>query len=211
MNRLAQLVMFVMVGSVLACAGCETSGKEKHSDAAASDTKPMKLDARQVGKTAVAVIKPSAAATTQPTMSNVTGVVTFTQVADGVLVVAEIKGLTPNTKHGFHLHEKGDLSAPDLSSAGAHYNPMGLTHGGAPPGHDEMTIMQRHIGDLGNLTSDAQGNASARLTMPNCSIGGENSLVGRSVIVHAKEDDLKTDPSGNSGGRVAGGVIQMKS
>lgn len=208
MNRSRVTLVSVLAVLVVASAGCEHSNGKDAAAAPPADT--HKADNKAIGKTAVAIVKPSAAATTQPTMNDVTGVVTFTQVADGVLVVAEIKGLTPNTKHGFHLHEKDDLSAPDLSSAGPHYNPMGLSHGGAPPMHGEMTIMQRHIGDLGNLTSDAHGNASLRMTLPNCSIGGENSLVGRSVIVHAKEDDLHSDPSGNSGGRIAGGVITAK-
>jgi superoxide dismutase, Cu-Zn family len=113
-------------------------------------------------------------------------------------------GLTPNTTHGFHIHEKGDLSAPDLGSAGAHYNPESHPHAGpdAP---------MRHAGDLGNVTSDAQGHVQKELTVDNISIGGaKNDILGKSVIVHAKADDLKSQPSGDAGGRVAGGVIEMK-
>jgi Cu-Zn family superoxide dismutase len=161
-------------------------------------------DAPAGGKVAVATITPSGAATTQPSNNNVTGVVTFTQVDDKVQVVAEINGLTPNTEHGFHIHEKGDLSAPDLTSAGPHFNPAGHKHGG--PESDAA-----HAGDLGNVKSDGGGHAHLEMTLTDVTLGdGPNSIIGRSVIVHGKSDDLKTDPAGNAGARIAGGVIQLK-
>jgi Cu-Zn family superoxide dismutase len=137
-------------------------------------------------------------------MNNVTGMLTFSELDDNkVLVVGEIKGLTPNTEHGFHIHEKADLSAPDLSSAGPHFNPAGAKHGGP---HSA----QRHAGDFGNIKSNASGVAKVDATFDGVSLQGTNGIVGRSIIVHAKPDDLMTDPSGNSGARVAGGVIEMK-
>ena len=155
------------------------------------------------GKTAVAKIEPSPSSTTQPAGNQPTGTVTFTQTGDNVKVVADITGLTPNAKHGFHIHEKGDLSAPDLSSAGAHYNPEGHAHGGP-------TTSPVHAGDLGNLEADKEGKARLELTLDNISVGGKNDILGKSVIVHAKPDDLKSQPSGNSGARIGGGVIELK-
>jgi len=147
------------------------------------------------GDGATATIEPSKA----PGQDNVRGVVHFSPATSGkgVMVHAVITGLDPNTKHGFHIHDKGDLSAPDLMSAGGHYNPTGHKHGG-PEGSE------RHGGDLGNLTADASGKANYEATIPDITIDG---IVGKSVIVHEKPDDLKTDPSGSSGARIAGGVI----
>jgi Cu-Zn family superoxide dismutase len=162
------------------------------------------MKAGRQGKVAVAEVRPAKGASTQPSMQNVMGTVTFTELpGNRVQVVGELRGLTPNSEHGFHVHEKGDLSAADLSSAGAHYNPENKKHGGA---HGS----ERHVGDLGNIRSNAQGVAKVDMTMENATLDGANGIVGRSLLVHAKADDLKTDPSGNSGGRVAGGVIEMK-
>ena len=135
----------------------------------------------------------------------VSGEVHFMAAGDhGVKVTANLKGLTPNGKHGFHIHEKGDLSDPELKGAGAHFNPGGGKHGG-PDSKDK----ERHGGDLGNITADAQGNAKYEVTVHGISVGGDkDGIIGRSVIVHEKADDLKTDPSGESGGRIAGGVIK---
>jgi superoxide dismutase, Cu-Zn family len=159
----------------------------------------------QQGRLAVANVTPSRAATTQPAMNNVRGTVTFTPEGDeAVRVSVEVTGLPPNSTHGFHVHEKGDLSAPDLSSAGAHWDPHGTQrHGGPEDDH-------KHAGDLGNLTSDGSGKATLNTTLRGVSLNGQNSLVGKSVIIHAKADDLKSQPSGDSGGRIAGGVIEMK-
>lgn len=132
--------------------------------------------------------------------SQVTGVVTFTKSGDDVQVVADIKNLTPG-KHGFHIHEKGDCSAKDASSAGAHFNPTHAHHG-APDAVDH------HAGDFGNITADASGNAHLDWKGKWIALSGDNSVIGRSVVVHEKEDDLKTDPTGNSGGRIACGVIE---
>lgn len=171
--------------------------------AAAVPTLPPTTRAATTGVTrAVATLAPSESASTRPTANHVTGTVTFTRGPDGnVAFVADVVGLEPNSTHGFHIHDKGDLSAPDLSSAGGHYNPTHEAHGGPDAPH-------HHAGDLGNLVADAGGHARLTGTVPGVSLGGANSILGRSVIVHAKADDLKSQPSGDSGGRVAGGVIE---
>ncbi len=131
--------------------------------------------------------------------SGVSGTVTFEQTASGVRVVADVAGLTPG-KHGFHVHQKGDLSAADLTSTGGHFNPTGHDHAGPD-------AAKRHVGDLGNLTAGADGRARADFVDPKLALAGEHSIIGRGVIVHAGADDLTSQPTGNAGGRVAGGVI----
>jgi Cu-Zn family superoxide dismutase len=142
---------------------------------------------------AIAVLYPTAG-------NKVTGTVTFTGVADGVHVHAEIAGLTPG-KHGFHVHEFGDCSAGDGSSAGAHFNPTSQPHAGPD-------AVARHEGDMGNVEADSSGNAKLDYVDHQISLSDDaKSAIGRSVVVHAKADDLKTQPSGDSGARIACGVI----
>jgi Cu-Zn family superoxide dismutase len=131
--------------------------------------------------------------------SSVAGTVTFTAGSDGVSVVADITGLAPG-KHGFHIHEFGDCSAKDATSAGGHYNPMKHPHAGPD-------VMERHTGDLGNLEADASGKAHLELKDKMMKLGGDTSIIGYAVIVHEKADDLKTQPTGDAGGRIACGVI----
>jgi Cu-Zn family superoxide dismutase len=130
--------------------------------------------------------------------SRVTGKVTFMKMGDQVQVVADIENLTPG-KHGFHIHDKGDCSAPDAMSAGGHFNPTHQHHGGPH-------TAERHVGDFGNIEADASGKAHLEWK-GKLDLSGPNSIIGKSVIVHEKEDDLKTDPTGNSGARFACGVI----
>ena len=135
-----------------------------------------------------------------PTEGNdVKGIVTFTREGNMIKVVADVSGLTPG-KHGFHIHEFGDCSAPDGSSAGGHFNPTGMHHG-AP------TDMDRHVGDLGNIEADVNGNAHYEWSDSVISFSGIKSIIGHAVVVHGGADDLKSQPSGAAGPRVACGVI----
>ncbi len=133
--------------------------------------------------------------------SGVHGTVYFVEQKDGVRVIAKVAGLTPGD-HGFHVHEKGDLSAPDLTSAGGHYNPGNMKHGG-PKDH------ARHVGDMGNIVANRDGVASLDYVDPRLSLSGEHSIVGRALIVHGGKDDLKSQPAGDAGPRVAGGIIRL--
>lgn len=136
-----------------------------------------------------------------PTKGNhVAGTVVFTQVAGGVEIEANVTGLTPG-KHGFHVHEHGDCSAHDASSAGGHFNPTKKKHGG--PDSPE-----RHVGDFGNLVADKNGVAHYKRVDTVISLTGPDSIIGKSIVVHADEDDLTTQPTGNSGARIACGVIE---
>jgi Cu-Zn family superoxide dismutase len=128
------------------------------------------------------------------------GTVTFTAADKGVRVVANISGLSPG-EHGFHIHEKGDCSAADASSAGEHFNPTGAPHGG--PDSD-----QHHVGDLGNITADSSGSATLDRVFSYLTLEGDTSIIGRAVVVHSGRDDLTSQPSGDAGTRVACGVIQ---
>lgn len=141
---------------------------------------------------AVAVLHPTEG-------SQVTGTVVFTAMGEGVRIDAAVEGLEPG-KHGFHIHQFGDCTAPDGTSAGGHYNPDGHPHAGP-------TKTPRHMGDLGNLEADAMGRAQYERRDDYVVLNGKNAILGRAVIVHAGEDDLSTQPTGAAGGRLACGVI----
>jgi len=137
----------------------------------------------------------------EPTQGNhAKGEVRFYKVEGGVRVLARIEGLTPG-KHGFHVHEKGDCSAPDAMSAGGHFNPSGAPHGA--PAADRTA---RHAGDLGNLEADAEGKAKYDRVD---TVLDYAQLQGLSILVHAGEDDFTSQPAGNSGARIGCGVIQQ--
>lgn len=143
----------------------------------------------------------SAVARMKPTQGNkVSGVVYFEPTSDGVLVRATLMGLTPGSLHGFHIHEKGDCSAPDATSAGGHYAPEGHPHG-LPPS------APRHAGDMGNVVADEEGSVKVERTFDSFALEGDTSVVGLAVIVHAQEDK-GTQPTGAAGARVACGVIE---
>jgi len=146
-----------------------------------------------------------ATATLEPRSgSSISGTATFTQVADGLEAHVEVHGAQPG-QHGVHVHDKGDCSDAKAQSAGGHFNPNGGAHHGGPQ------TQVRHGGDLGNMTVDSSGNGTLDVTVRDLSLSGANGVVGRSVVVHEKADDLQSDPAGNSGGRFACGVIQASS
>lgn len=128
------------------------------------------------------------------------GVVMFTQADEGVRVQANISGLDSDGVHGFHVHEFGDCRADDALSAGGHYNPTGMDHGGPM---DE----NRHMGDMGNLESDSDGVAELDYIDEKIDLSGVNSVLGLAVIVHEQRDDLESQPVGDAGGRIGCGII----
>jgi Cu-Zn family superoxide dismutase len=130
------------------------------------------------------------------------GSVSFIETGDGVLVRADVRGLPGGGEFGFHVHEKGDCSSADFMSAGGHFNP-----GGKPHAHHGKP--ERHAGDLENLRADAEGNATYAFETKLLTVApGPNSVVGRAVVVHANPDDYKSQPAGNSGPRIACGLIR---
>jgi superoxide dismutase, Cu-Zn family len=138
----------------------------------------------------------------------VKGTVTLTQEADSDTVIAwNITGLDASAQRGFHIHTAGDLSK-GCASAGGHYNPFSKDHG-APS--DEV----RHVGDLGNIKSDAAGNAVGKTEDPLVKLWGPTSVIGRAIVVHGGTDDLgkgghpDSKKTGNAGARPACGVIGL--
>jgi Cu-Zn family superoxide dismutase len=145
-----------------------------------------------------------ATAVLYPTKGNsASGTLHFTTLPNdgGLHIHGTITGFDPNSTHAFHIHEFGDTSSPDGTSAGGHFNPEHHPHGG--PNSPE-----HHAGDLGNITADASGSATIDITAPGLSIAGmKDPIIGRSVVLHAKTDDFITQPTGNAGGRIAVGII----
>ncbi len=139
----------------------------------------------------------------EPTTGNtVNGQVKFVQKKGRVHITAKINGLTPG-KHGFHIHQIGDCGNNGLA-AGGHFNPNVAPHG-SPDGDAE----HRHAGDLGNLEADKHGKAHYNSFDDILELDGPNSILNRSVIIHANADDLATQPTGNAGGRIGCGVIEQ--
>ena len=181
-------IQTIIVGSCLILGlGCASS---KSGRAEQDTAKPSGSKSRPM---AVAVLSPAP-------NGKVKGQVTFLEETEGVRVTANIEGLTPG-KHGFHIHEKGDCSAADFTSAGGHFNPAKSKHG-------SPTDPEHHAGDFGNLEANDQGVARFERVFTWLSFKGTNSILNKAVIVHEKSDDLQTQPTGNAGGRLACGVIQ---
>ncbi|MFJ4292308.1 superoxide dismutase family protein [Cupriavidus sp. NPDC089707] len=183
------------VAATVVLAGCAGSGTSASASSSATGASASAASSSITsGARATATLQPKSG-------TNTAGTVTFQQQPGGVLMSASITGLPPNTVHGFHVHEKGDCSAPDAMSAGGHFNPGGKPHG-------QMTMPDHHAGDMNNITADANGNVRVGMLLPSLSVGtGANSVIGRSVVVHKDPDDYKTQPTGNAGGRIACGVV----
>lgn len=148
--------------------------------------------------------KLTAKATMEPASeSNVSGEANFTEEDGTVLFELSVENLTPG-EHAVHLHEKGDCSADDASSAGGHWNPTMKPHGKREAGGSF------HQGDIANMTVGDDGKGSLQLSIEGWSIGGADSvnIVGKSVIIHDKADDFTSQPAGNAGSRISCGVIE---
>jgi Cu-Zn family superoxide dismutase len=184
--------MIVTLGVAALAWGCAGQNESTPPADAGSATA---LQAR--AGTFVAVLRP-----TETYMTS--GTVRFTPDAGGVKVSIQLQGLEPG-EHGFHVHEFGDCSAADGTSAGGHFNPFGAPHA-------DRLAAERHVADLGNLTADEMGAVNIefvdpRLALPGMATDQAASILGRGVVVHGGRDDLATQPSGAAGPRVACGVI----
>ena len=188
--------MILALGMLALVMGLDSTGAgqpEKVKQEKQDQPKQDKNDADKAAPTeAIAILIPTSG-------NKAHGIIRFTQNGDSIEISGEVAGLTPGD-HGFHIHEFGDASAPDASSAGDHFNPTKTSHGSP---HDE----KRHVGDLGNIKADQTGRATVKMTDKQIRLTGPSSIIGRSVIVHAGADDLKSQPSGDAGARVACGVI----
>ena len=189
-----------LVGCALLAAGVTLAGCKKNDEAVVQDSETA-YGAPTPGEAAAApTVTSDIAAATLSGPGGASGTVTFTQEAGGVHVVARVEGAKPG-KHGFHLHAGGACEG-DFKSAGDHFNPTNVPHG-------DPAAAEHHAGDFGNVEVGADGTGNADFTTTMLSLGdGANDALGKAVILHEGEDDLKTQPSGNSGARIACGVVQ---
>jgi superoxide dismutase, Cu-Zn family len=182
-HRIALPATFTLA---LACAGCASPGDHGMDDKMGGmPTMP--------GRKAAASLVPTRG-------SNVRGLFVFLEMSGKLMVHAKVSGLKPNAEHGIHLHENGDCASLDGTSAGGHFNPDGQPHGPQGAAH--------HAGDMPALKSDANGVADQKFTLTGPTLAqGAANIVGRAVIVHTSPDDYTTQPTGNSGARIACGVV----
>lgn len=194
-NRILKNISMASILALLV-AGCHSSDKKdnKSEEAVAELTQGEQTSDREKAIKAYAIINPSPD-------SECVGVVSFMEVPDGIRIVADVAGLKPGL-HGFHIHEHGDCGGEGMANAGGHYNPTNTPHGGP-----DSPLDQRHVGDMGNLDANDDGIAHYNRVDKIISLKGDQSIIGKSVIVHADPDDLKTQPTGNAGKKIGCGVI----
>lgn len=182
--------------SALILAGCSSTPPDSRTDTAAS-----------APTTAAATAAPQASTVDQARVnlasasgSLVSGRLALMPMGEGVHVTGEVGGLAPGSTHAIHIHENGDCSAADASSAGGHYSPDGQPHG-------KVGTPTHHAGDMNNVVANAQGVAQVDVHASRVTLGGSNSVLDRAVVVHAQPDDYTSQPSGDAGARVACGLI----
>jgi Cu-Zn family superoxide dismutase len=199
----------VLIVVALVLAGCSKSQSVGTAAAPADSLGEGETPATAIGEPATTP-PPAKAASSQHRVNllpgqgaQVAGALDLVADGDAVVVTGLVTGLAPESVHGFHVHEKGDCSSPDFKSAGEHFNPTSEQHGNpaAPP---------HHLGDVPNLTANGEGRADVNTRVEGVTLGGggANDLVGKAFVVHAKPDDYKTQPSGDSGDRIACGVVE---
>lgn len=168
--------------ATLALAGCAGMGGGSTKKLPAADASAQLLDARGADR----------------------GRADFYKTTTGLRIELVARGFAPGT-YGMHVHTTGQCTPPDFTSAGPHWNPTGAQHGRDNP-------MGAHHGDLPNLVIEPDAIGRATLTLVGTRLTGEGGLLdadGAAFVIHAGPDDMKTDPSGNSGARVACGVIEL--
>ncbi|HEY8270373.1 MAG TPA: superoxide dismutase family protein [Pseudobdellovibrionaceae bacterium] len=191
-------IIYTAIFTIALCAACSHKDiNQPSSDNATSEHQAHQATAKPVEDqgpfSAQATIKPAKA-------QRAKGFIHFTQSGSKVKVEAMLEGLKPGP-HGFHIHEKGDCSTPDFTSAGSHFNPTHKAHGG-------LEATEKHSGDMGNIIADSKGKAKINLELSGITLGGSEGIIGKAIIIHENADDFKTQPTGNSGGRIACGVIE---
>jgi Cu-Zn family superoxide dismutase len=200
MNR-SQILSLAAGAALIALAACGPKSDTTATDNGPASSEPVAQVTETTTATAPAATNlNSADATLQSRDPKVGGTVHFTQEGAGVHVVADVTGAKPG-KHGIHLHENGVCTPPDYKSAGGHWNPGHAAHACMPTD-------PRHAGDLGNITVGSDGTGHLDVTLTGVSFAGDTSVVGKAVVLHAGEDDCKSQPAGNSGDRLACGVVQ---
>ena len=192
--RLALTLSLASVVGLAACASRPAAPVAAPVAAAPSASPEVKVTEPYFSRTrsAVATLTPNAT-------SGVTGLVVLSGGGNSVDVHVTAAGLQPGSIHGFHVHETGNCASADFMSAGGHFNPTHKPHGPQEKPH--------HAGDMPSLLADPGGKIDARFTLEGVTIGGVDGFVGHAVILHATADDYDAQPSGNSGARIACGVI----
>lgn len=182
----------VCVALFLSLSACNPGNKQADENATATEEPQQEQNER----TAKATLEAASG-------SSVTGEVKFTEKNGKVQFELTAQNLTPG-EHAVHLHENGDCSAEDASSAGGHWNPDMKPHGKRGPGNSF------HKGDIDNMNVGQDGKGTLNMTIEGWTIGGPDStnILNKSVIIHEKADDFTSQPSGNAGSRVACGVIK---
>lgn len=198
MTTLRMLLAVLLSTALLtACGGPQESAPAETEPAPAAQEEPTPAETAEEAVTAHAKLTP------RDGMDGFKGLVSFVEANGVVTVSANVEGLSGSGTHGFHIHETGDCSAPDFTSAGGHFNPADTIHGGP----DDQ---ERHAGDLGNLEIEESGKGSLQRITSMITLGeGPNSVVGKAVILHEKADDLVSQPTGAAGGRIACGIIDL--
>jgi Cu-Zn family superoxide dismutase len=193
-HRISRCILsMATLASIMALTACSSAPKPKPMPPAA----PAPVVATPMAHEAQAIMASASA-------SLVSGKLALTPVAGGVRIVGMVGGLPASGRFGFHVHETGDCSAVDASSAGGHFNPLHQAHGSAKIG-------VHHAGDMDNLIADTEGVAHVDTRLGEVMLGGGGpmDIIGRALVVHAEPDDYATQPAGKSGARVACGVIKV--
>ncbi len=182
--------LVIAAGSLLVLAGC-------------SSTPPAPPPAPPPPTVVVPSVQRAEAALASASGSLVSGRVVLLPAMQGVRITGTVGGLRRNGSFGFHVHERGDCSAADASSAGGHFNPQSSPHGRAGAG-------AHHLGDMDNLSADAEGVAQVDVVLQGAALGGGTpaDILGKAIVVHADPDDYRSQPAGNAGARLACGVIK---
>lgn len=195
----------LLLGSALALSAC----KPAEAPVAEAPPAPAPVEAPAPAPEPAPIAETQLAATARSSLmpvgdSGVSGELNFEVDNGGVRVTGSFTGLKPGTTHGFHIHEFGNCTAADASSAGGHFNPAAAAHGNREGGGEH------HAGDIPNQVAGADGMAAVDQFLDGLQIGGggEMDIIGRGVIVHTDADDYTTQPTGNAGGRIACGVIE---
>lgn len=202
MNSFRTLLVAAGVAGLAACATAPQSTTSSSSATTSTATSAAQADPQMATRSTVQNARVNLASASG---SLVSGTLSIMPMGDGLHVTGEVGGLQPNSQHAIHIHENGDCSAADASSAGGHFNPHGSPHGRAGQG-------AHHGGDMDNIVADANGVAQVNVHASGVVLGGgaPNDAMGKAVIVHGGADDYTTQPTGDAGNRVACGIIRAQ-
>jgi superoxide dismutase, Cu-Zn family len=199
----AALSVAVLLGGLVGCHKNEGNLDASETSGTAMSTPAPAPEPEQAPAPALATA--TASLQGAPEDTDFQGTVTITPEGAGVKIVADLSGVDKDGPHGFHLHQTGECTHGEgdkhFTSAGGHFNPTNADHA-CPP------TEPRHAGDFGNIEV-ANGTGHLEITTDSLSLSGDNTVVGKAFILHAKGDDCKTQPTGDAGDRLACGVVTM--